>query len=124
MSIEDTLSELLTLEKRGATALTSGGAIDFYARVLSEDALLVVPGMVIDKPTFLTAMGTEPAWTTFRIDKPRVVELTSDCAVLQYEATGTRDGQADFVACMSSTYVKRDGSWRLAFHQQTPNPGT
>ena len=121
MGIQETLFEL---EKRGAEALVSGGAADFYRELLTEDALMMVPGFVADKATFLAGASGGPGWKSFRIEAPRAVQLTPDCAVLQYRTTGARDGQPDYIALMSSTYVKRDGAWRLAFHQQTPMPST
>ena len=45
-----------------------------------------------------------------------------DAAALVYTGRASRDGSADFVALMSSLYVRRDGRWRLALYQQTPVP--
>ena len=121
MSIDQTLLEL---EEQGASALTSGNAAAFYEKTLTEDALMVVPGFVIDKATFLGSISAEPAWQTFRIDVPRVIELTPDCSIIRYEATSTRAGQPDSVGLLSSTYVKRNRAWQLTYHQQTPNPAS
>lgn len=38
---------------------------------------------------------------------------------MAYQATAQRDG-GDYTALFNSTYVREDGSWRLAVHQQTP----
>jgi hypothetical protein len=113
---------LLALEEQGVRAPTSGDAADFYRQCLTDDALMVVPGFVVDKQTFLEGIEQEGPWSTFRIDDPRVIELTPSCAVVLYRGTGRRAGQPEYVALMSSVYVHRGGAWRLAYHQQTPFP--
>ena len=113
---------LLDLESQGVEALTSGRAAAFYRDCMTENALMVVPGFVVDKAMFLQSIGSEPAWTSFKIEDPRVVELTPDSAVVLYRARGIRPGQKEYVAQMSSTYVKRGEVWKLAYHQQTPDP--
>ncbi len=115
-------STLLELEEQGRRALLSGGAARFYRKRLTEDALMVVPGMIVDRATFLDALGDEPAWASFEIEEPRVVELTSSCAVVLYRAIGARPGQPRYVAWMSNVYVRRGSAWKLAYHQQTPFP--
>jgi hypothetical protein len=39
-----------------------------------------------------------------------------------YRASATRAGEPPYRALMSSVYVRVDGRWRLALHQQTPLP--
>lgn len=85
---------LFDMERQGARALTSGNAAAFYRQCLTDDALMAVPGFVVDKRTFLEAIERDGPWLTFRIEDPRVI----------------------------SVYVDRDGSWKLAYHQQTPYP--
>ena len=113
---------LLELERQGARAQTSGNAAAFYRQCLTDDALMVVPGLAVDKRTLLEAIEKEGPWLSFRIEDPRVIELTPDCGVVLYRAIGRREGQSEYVALMSSIYVNRDGSWKLAYHQQTPFP--
>ena len=113
---------LVELEERGAQALTSGDAVEFYRTCLTDDTLMVVPGFVVDRATFLEALAREAPWLSFQVEEPRVVELTQNCAVVQYRGRGRRQGQPEYVALMSSIYVNKDGSWKLAYHQQTPTP--
>jgi hypothetical protein len=37
-----------------------------------------------------------------------------------YNAKAQREGQREYEAVMSTTYVLRDDEWLIAFHQQTP----
>jgi len=120
--MSDLLAELLSLERQGAQALTSGCAASFYGPLLTEDALMVVPGFIVDKAMFVQMVDGKASWTSFTVEQPRITSLTPDAAVLVYRAIGQRAGQSDYVALMSSVYVKRNGSWKLAHHQQTPQP--
>lgn len=113
---------VVELEEQGAQALTSGKAAEFYRTRLSEDALMVVPGFVVDKAMFLGALTNDDPWSSFAVEEPRLLELTPDCAVVQYRGRGRREGRPEYVALISSTYVRRSGEWKLAFHQQTPMP--
>jgi hypothetical protein len=51
----------------------------------------------------------------------RTVQLTEDVALLTYRVTARWEHkESEYPALASSIYVKRDGAWRLAFHQQSP----
>lgn len=113
---------LLALEEEAWQALCAGRGAEYFTRCLTDDALLVVPGMVIDKPTFLSAVAKEEPWASYRIEEPRVVQLSDASAVLLYRVRATRAGQPELVGMFSSVYVRRDGAWRMAYHQQTPSP--
>ena len=45
--------------------------------------------------------------------------LAGDAALLVYRGTATRPA-CPYVTRASSVYVRQDGAWKLAFHQQTP----
>ncbi len=49
-----------------------------------------------------------------------MLERVSGMALLSYEANGRRGTGEQYHADVTSGYVKRDGAWKLAFHQQTP----
>lgn len=96
---------------------------DFYASNLEEDALLAFPKPVgvLTKDEAIASLAGAPRWSTVRFDDVRVVSLLDDAAVLVYEATARREGDAaPYTALVSTTYVNRDGAWKLAFHQQSP----
>ena len=114
------MTELLALEERGWQALSSPEPVGFCEEWLADDAVMIVPGMVIDRAMFLDAVEREEPWASHRIDDPRLVELTEDSAALIYRVTASRRGRPDFAAILTSVYVKRAGRWQLAVHQQTP----
>jgi len=109
------------LEDRGWRALCDQHATEFFGAALTDDVLIVVPGMAIDRQTFLENADSEP-WANYRIDERHLVELTSDCVTLTYQVIASRPKGPHYEAWLSSTWVRRDGNWKLAFHQQTPDP--
>jgi hypothetical protein len=112
--------ELIAAERAGWSALTTSTGADYYRRHLSPDAVMVFSVGRMDRDEALTAIEHAPPWISFQIDEPTVVELTEESAVLTYRATARRDGQPDYHAWVSSTYVHRNGDWVLAVHQQSP----
>ena len=116
-----TYDELLDLERRSWEALsTEGAASSFYDKVLARDVLIVMPGgMVIDdRQQVVDSMGGTP-WSSFELSEVRVLELGDGGAALVYKVKADREGTA-YQALLNSTYIREDGEWRLALHQQTP----
>jgi hypothetical protein len=117
MSLEESLVDL---EQEGWEALSRGTGADFYRKYLTDNAVMVFPGMVLTREQSLEAMETAPPWKSFQIEEPRMVQLTGDSALVTYRATAQREGEETYSALMSSVYVNDGGTWRMAFHQQTP----
>lgn len=105
--------ELMEIERRLAH-----GRGDVYDQVLHPDALVVVPGAVLDKPACVAAMDDSSGWDDTRFDHPRLVETESTATVV-YRFAGRR-GEMTYVATLASTYVREDTGWRMILHQQTP----
>ena len=112
--------DLLELEELGWQALSSADPVAFCEGWLADDALVIVPGMVIDRATFLQALAHEQPWETHQIEEPRTVQLANESAALVYRVTARRDGQPKFNGLLTSIYAKRAGRWQLVLHQQTP----
>jgi hypothetical protein len=91
---------------------------------LADDALIVVPGMVIDRATFLGALAGEEPWARHRIEDTHVVRLTDQSAAVVYRVIAQRGDQPPFVGYLTSVYVMRADRWRLVVHQQTVIPET
>lgn len=106
--------ELMAIERELAL-----GRGDVYARVLHDDAVVVVPGAVLTTSQCVAAMDESPGWDAVDLGAPRLVESGSTATVV-YEFTGARAGST-YRATLASTYTRAlDGSWRLLLHQQTP----
>jgi hypothetical protein len=117
MNLEETLIEA---ERDGWSALTTPEAGAYYREHLAGGALMAFPFGVLDRDQAIEAMESAPPWAEFEMRDPRVVALTEDSGVIVYSVVAHRSGEPPYAAVISSTYVRRDGGWRLAFHQQTP----
>jgi ketosteroid isomerase-like protein len=113
---------LLELEEQGWQALSSPDPVPFCEEWLADDALMIVPGMVVDRATFLQAVAHEEPWASHRIEEPRTIELTDNSAALVYRVTARRDGQPEYAGLLTSVYAERGDGWQLVLHQQTPMP--
>ena len=108
--------ELLSIE-----CALGGGTGEAYRAHLTEDAIVVVPGAAISREQCALAIDATPGWDEFTLSDERVVSLGADSALLTYRWRSSR-GDESYEALMSSVYVRRDGEWKLALHQQTPVP--
>ncbi|MDQ1396334.1 MAG: hypothetical protein QOG64_1593, partial [Acidimicrobiaceae bacterium] len=110
------------LERSAWQALSSSGAAAaaFYERVLATRVLMLLPGGLVidDRAEVISSMRGAP-WDSFEFADERVVPLGRDSAVVVYRARARR-GSTSYEALFNSTYIREDGAWRLALHQQTP----
>jgi hypothetical protein len=118
MSLE---TQLLEVEKR----LWRNDA-ELYHDNLTDEALLVFPETgVITRDVAVDAILVENAegrrWAEVDFEEVRSVQLTEDVALLTYRVSARWEHEAsEYPALASSVYVKREGAWKLAFHQQSP----
>ncbi len=114
--------ELIDVEERGWRALASdpGAASEFYEQVLDDEVVMLLPGgmRLTDRAAIVASMGGQP-WSSYRLEEPQVRELGDSAAVVSYGVVAQRNGSPPYSALMSSTYVRREGGWKLVFHQQT-----
>lgn len=114
--------ELIALEERGWQALSQVGGAEFYDDLLTEDAVMVFPGAgVLDRAASLAGITQAPPWSWFRMHDASVLPLGEDAAVVHYRVEAQREGAPTYEAYLASVYVRRDGRWRLAFHQHSPD---
>ena len=66
----------------------------------------------------IASMQGEP-WASFELSDERVLALGDGAALVAYRGRARR-GEVDYTALFNSTYVRVDGDWRMALHQQTP----
>ena len=99
------------------------GTADFYRAHLAGDAVMVFPEPygIFDADAILASVGDEPAWDAVRMENVNVVRLRQTAAVIAYRAEARRASGEPYSTYAASVYVRADeGSWKLAFHQQTP----
>jgi hypothetical protein len=115
----DPTSELIGIERRGWEALCSDDAEAYYRQHMTEDALMAFPFGLMDKEEALKAMAEATPWSRYEMKDPRLVPLGPDSGVVAYSVVAQREEQEPFSAVISSTFVRRKGEWKLAFHQQS-----
>jgi len=113
--------DLLDIERK----LWTNDAV-FFKNNLLDEALLVFPETgVITRDVAVDAIMTENAdgrrWAEVQFDDVYSKRLADDVHLLTYRVTARWEHEeSKIVALASSVYAKRDGVWKLAFHQQTP----
>jgi hypothetical protein len=115
MSIETDLREQ---EERFWGAAGDAG---FWDEHFADDGVVALAMGLMDKRTVVEAQDAAAPWATYALDDVRVVELDDQVVSISYRVTARRAGDdSDYVAVVTSVYVRRDGDWVLAVHQQTP----
>jgi hypothetical protein len=94
----------------------------FFDRNLAYAAIMVFPEPVgvLPRERILASLGRQERWTEVLFEDHRLLELSDRAALLTYKATARRGEGEPYVVHASSAYVRDGGSWKLAFHQQTP----
>jgi hypothetical protein len=112
---------LLNIERK----LWTNNAV-LYKDNLTEDCLLVFPETgVITRDKAVDAIRKENEegrrWSEAYFDELHSRRLANDVALLTYRAVARWEHEESTITVLaSSLYLKREGAWKLAFHQQTP----
>ncbi len=101
------------------------GDADFYQANVAEDALFVFsqPVGVLNKQQSVEAIANSERWAEVTFDDVHVVQISSDVAMIVYEATAESESGSRYSALASSVYVERNGSTLLVLHQQSTPTG-
>lgn len=111
---------LVDLEHKGWQALSGENGAEFYDAFMADEAIMVLPIGVLDRETCIEAIAAAPPWQRFELSEMQVFVLNEESAVVVYSAIAQREGQPEYRAVMSTTYVQSEGEWLIALHQQTP----
>jgi hypothetical protein len=77
------------------------------------------PFGIAGRDEVIAAVADGTNWDESELDEVRVTHPAPGTAVVVYRASARR-GENAYRCYAGSVYVERDGSWKLAFHQQTP----
>jgi hypothetical protein len=116
----DLAQELIDAEREGWEALASGRGGEHYRMRLAPNAVMAFPFGVMSRQEAIDAMEAAPPWLSFDLVGPQVVELSAESGIVVYRVSAQRSGEEPYAAIVSSTFVRSDGPWLLAFHQQSP----
>lgn len=98
----------------------------YFEETIADDGLTVIEPMgFIDKAQAVVAAGKGERWTDVEMEDVQVRQLTPDCVIVAYHGRGRRpSGQEAYTGTIASTYVMRDGRWRLGLTCHQPwDPG-
>ena len=116
MTITD---ELLRIER----GFFTGGA-DYYRQNLDDLCVTVftemagtfkrdeIAGMIVDMDR----------WRDLNLEVKGCLEPVPGLAILTYAVKAMRKNKQPHAAAVTSGYVKRNGTWKMVLHQQTPLP--
>lgn len=98
------------------------GDAEFYRRNLEESCLLALTKTtgVFNRDDVARTVKNGNHWKDLDIKLKGVMEPVAGVAIITYQAHATHETGEPYAAVVSSAYVKRDGGWRMTFHQQTP----
>jgi len=109
------MSDLWSLERR----LWIDG-IEAYEELMTADCIMVFgPVGILQGAEIVESLKQAPRWSDVAMTKRAEKTPAEGIAVLAYHARARRDGGDDYAALCTSTYVLKDGGWRIAQHQQT-----
>ncbi len=84
-------------------------------------AIRVFPGWgVASREAVLSGVAKAETWTAFTIEDPEAILLGDHSAALVYRTAAERATGPPYEAAFTSVYRRRDGSWELVVHHQTP----
>jgi hypothetical protein len=114
MNVRD---DLLAMERQ----LWSGGKAE-YRRTLDESCLLAFTEMAgVSGRDEIAEQAGASRWHDLEIRVEGFLQPTNDVVLLTYRARAARGDKGEpYEALVSSGYVRRNGGWKLMFHQQTP----
>jgi hypothetical protein len=121
----DLADQLLAIERR----LWTNDAAFYEGALLPEASLVFAETGVIGRDVAVREIRRENAegrrWAEVDLADVRFTSPADGVAVLTYRASARWAHEASAIRALASTvYVRRDGAWKVAFHQQTPLPAT
>jgi hypothetical protein len=112
------------MNKDDIVALEKGfwsGDAEFYCKNLDDRCLVAFTEMsgVMDREAIAGMIREGERWEDVEMTERGFLEPADGVAMLAYEVRASRGGKHHH-AVVSSGYVRRNGAWKMAFHQQTP----
>lgn len=94
------------------------------ARKLDDGCLMALappggaPG-ILTRRKVVASLSDAPRWQEVGFAERASIQ-TDEVCVLAYRATARRAGAETYRALCTTTWIRRDGDWRILQHQQTP----
>ena len=94
----------------------------FYRRSVDSECLMAFPqtAAVLSNPEVAASVRAGARWRDVEIWPRGMIEPTKGFVIISYRARAIRPDGEMYDVLASTGYVRRDGTWKLAFHQRTP----
>ncbi len=98
---------------------------DHFLEHLDRQCLLAFPQMGemhgdFSREDVAATASTPGRWRDLKVGNRQLLQPTTDLAIISYRADVVRGDGEPYAALVSSGYVRREGGWKLAFHQHSP----
>jgi hypothetical protein len=114
------LEHFVHLEGMVWDALVAGDQ-DADRMMLADEFVGVYPTGFAGRDNHVGQLADGPTVSEYSIDRPLLIAITDDAALLAYEARFRRAADADQETMyVSSLWCRRDGRWVNTFSQDTP----
>jgi hypothetical protein len=95
--------------------------INAYKELMTTECVMAFGPMGVMGPEdIIEALRKAPRWTDVEMAGQTKAVQAENVVVIAYRARSTRPDADPYEAICTSTYVRVDGHWRIAQHQQTP----
>jgi hypothetical protein len=98
---------------------------DYFREHLDDHCLLAFPQMpemhgARPREEVAATAQAPGRWRDLRVSSRQLVRPVPEVAIISYRADVLRADGEPYAAFVSSAYVRREGGWKLAFHQHSP----
>jgi hypothetical protein len=116
------MDQAWALEEEFWQAGASGRTAEFYAKVLTSDAYVVVPSGILLRDDLLHMWHERAPWDRYELLERRGQLVNGETVLLSYRLVASSLSTPDYRARVSSLYTWVSG-WALVFRQHTPEIG-
>lgn len=115
------MDEAWRLERESWESVSAGTAGAFYARHMTTDAFIVLPGRTVDRAELILRWEQPKSPTSFELSEPRIVLVDGESVLISYRVKADGEWLPDYQAQITSLYTWVGKEWALAFRQHTPD---
>jgi hypothetical protein len=119
--VDDDVHQVLDLEAAARQAIVDGTAAAHFDHVFTDTAVLVLPGMILERAQALAAWSGSPLWQRVEVESERTVHIGQNAIAVTYRARLVRWDSTHDVH-ITSVYTRARRTWRLGLRQQMPIP--
>jgi hypothetical protein len=95
--------------------------VEAYEDLMAKDCTMVFGPMgIMKRSDVIESLRGAPRWSKIIMSAETENIYSQSAVVLAYHALAEQEDGTQYEAVCTSTYVRDDGRWRIAQHQQTP----